>query len=370
LREASIDIYQINLALRQLSLDARFDADSLEFSGQSTFGDGVADFSGDMTWRDGEPFGTLSVKGDDLLVVNVPEARIRASPDLAFKVAARRIEVTGSVLVPRGHIEPADLTTAVLTSGDEVMVGEPVTDPAERWTVVSNIRLELGSDVRIEAYRLAANLGGALQLRTDESQVTRGQGELTIFDGKYAQFGRQLDVERGRLIFNNVPLSDPGIDLSAQKVFPDAIAGSVTAGVNVRGTLRAPRLTFYSEPALPPSQVASLILAGGSIESFGDTQAPGAARNDLLAQGGAILAQRVGSQVGLDDVGIQTDRAGDNTSLVVGKYLSPRLYISYGVSLAEAINTLKLRWIISDRWTISTEAGQERSADIVFTLKR
>jgi hypothetical protein len=40
------------------------------------------------------------------------------------------------------------------------------------------------------------------------------------------------------------------------------------------------------------------------------------------------------------------------------------------VSLAEAINTLKLRWIISERWTISTEAGQERSADIVFTLKK
>ncbi|HUG71921.1 MAG TPA: translocation/assembly module TamB domain-containing protein [Steroidobacteraceae bacterium] len=370
LREASIDIYQVNLALRDLALDARFDASSLELTGQSNFGNGIAKFSGNMAWRDGEPVGTLRVEGNDLQIVNVPEALIHASPDLTFKVDGRRIEVSGEVRVPYGRIEPADLTTAVLVSNDEIMVGEPVVDPSQRWTIVSDILLQLGNDVRIETLGLAAALGGALRLRTDESQVTRGQGELTISDGRYAALGRLLDVERGRLIFNNAPLSDPGIDLSAQKVFPDAIAGSVTAGVNVRGSLRAPRMTFFSEPSLPQSQIASLILAGGSIESFGDSQAPGAARNDLLAQGGAILAQRVGSQVGIDDVGIETDRLGDHTSLVVGKYLSPRLYISYGVSLAEAINTLKLRWIISERWTISTEAGQERSADIVFTLKK
>jgi translocation and assembly module TamB len=95
----------------------------------------------------------------------------------------------------------------------------------------------------------------------------------------------------------------------------------------------------------------------------------GAARNDLLAQGGAILAQRLGTRVGVDDVGIESDLSND-TSLVLGKYLSPRIYVSYGISLAEAINTLKMRFTIGDRWTIKTEAGQARSADIVYTLKR
>ena len=42
------------------------------------------------------------------------------------------------------------------------------------------------------------------------SQVTRGQGELNIAEGKYAALGRLLDIERGRLIFNNGPLGDPG----------------------------------------------------------------------------------------------------------------------------------------------------------------
>ena len=154
------------------------------------------------------------------------------------------------------------------------------------------------------------------------------------------------------------------MDLRAQKVFPD-----VTAGVNVRGTLRAPRMTFFSEPAIPQSQIVSLLLAGGSLESVQNSSRSGAARNDLLAQGGAILAQQFGSRVGIEDIGLESDRTNE-TSLVLGKYLSPRLYVSYGISLAEAINTVKLRYTIGDRWTLKTESGRARSADIVYTIRK
>jgi translocation and assembly module TamB len=366
LRDAQIDVYQVNLSLRALQLDARFDASALELSGQTKLGAGLAHFNGRLAWRDREPYGTLHVDGENLRLVDVPEARIDASPMLDFKLAGRRIEASGEVRVPRGKLEPADLTNAVLASGDEVLVGAPPIDPAQRWVVVSNIRLVLGDDVNINSLGLTAKLGGNILLRTDESQISRGQGELNIVSGKYAALGRQLDVQRGRLIFNNGPLGDPGIDLRAQKVFPD-----VTAGVNVRGSLRAPRMTFFSEPAIPQSQIASLILAGGSLETVQNSNSSGAARNDLLAQGGAILAQQIGSRVGIDDVSLESNSfaANQTTSLVLGRYLSPHVYISYGISLAEAINTLKLRYTIGDRWTIKTEAGQERSADIVFTVR-
>jgi translocation and assembly module TamB len=364
IRDAALDLYQINLSLRELAVDASFDAEALQLQGSSRLGDGRAEFNGRMSWRGGQPFGDLHMQGERLLIVNVPEARILASPNLDFTIAGRRIDARGEVVLPYARIEPADLTSAVLSSGDEVLVGEEVLDPSQRWIVNSNIRLQLGNDVRLESLGLSARLGGTLEVRSEGSQASRGIGELSVTEGRYQALGRMLDIERGRLIFNNVPLNDPGIDLRAEKVFPAA-----TAGVNVRGSLREPRLTFYSEPSMPQSQIASLILAGGSIESLSDNQAPGAARNDLLAQGGAILAQRVGAQMGVDDVGIESD-IDNQTSLVLGKYLSDRLYISYGISLAEAINTLKLRWTISERWTIKTEAGQERSADIVYTLKK
>ena len=84
-----------------------------------------------------------------------------------------------------------------------------------------------------------------------------------------------------------------------------------------------------------------------------------------------ILAQQIGSRVGIQDVSLESNSFAQNqTSLVLGRYLSPHIYISYGISLAEAINTIKMRYTIGDRWTIKTEAGKERSADLVFTIEK
>jgi translocation and assembly module TamB len=364
LRDAQIDVYQINLALRDLSLDAKLNAENLEISAQSRFGDGTAKFNGNLAWRNREPYGALHVEGERLRVVNVPEGRIEASPKLDFKLAGRRIDATGEVLIPYARLEPADLTNAVLASNDEVLVGTPPVDPNKRWIVASNLKLVLGDQVNINAFGLTARLGGAITVRSDEGQITRGQGELNIVEGKFVALGRRLDIERGRLLFSNGPVNDPGIDLRAQKEFPD-----IVAGVNVRGTLRSQRMTFFSEPAIPQQQIATLILAGGSLASVQSSSGSNAQRSALLAQGGAILAQQYGSKVGIEDVGIETDLK-DDTSLVFGRYLSDKLYISYGISLAEAINTVKLRYTIGDRWTVKTESGKAQSADLEYTIRK
>ena len=73
--------------------------------------------------------------------------------------------------------------------------------------------------------------------------------------------------------------------------------------------------------------------------------------------------------VGLDDVGL-TQNADAGAELVFGKFLSPRLYVSYGISLVDQINTLKLRYTIGDRWVLSAESGRESAGDIEFRIER
>ena len=363
-RNGELDLYQVNLALRAISLDARLDGSQLQLSGDTKAGGGSGRISGQLSWRDRKPYGALHLEGENLQVVNVPEARILASPKLDFAIAGNRIDVTGAVKVPQATLEPVTITNAVLSSSDEELVGGPPGQRQSQWLVVSDIAITLGDKVSIDTYGLKGRVTGSIRTRTDELQVSRGAGELDVAEGKYVAFGRILDIARGRLIFNNGPLNDPGIDLRAQKVFPD-----VTAGVNVRGSLRAPRMTFFSDPAMPQSQIVSLILAGGSLDSVQNSSRQGAARNEALAQGGAIIAQQLGSRVGIEDIGIESDTTND-TSLVLGKYLSTHIYVSYGISLAEAINTVKLRYTIGDHWTIKTESGKARSADLVYTIKK
>jgi translocation and assembly module TamB len=365
LENGELDLYQVNLSLRETQMEARLLDNGITFSAAASAGTGKLASNGSLNWREGEPKGQLVLKGENLLLVNVPEARIKASPDLTFRIDGRRLAIEGQVVIPEAAIAPADLTGAVLSSSDEVIVGAVPRDPAKTFSVTSRVRMVLGERVTLDSFGLSGRLTGSLTADTGADGISRGTGELAVADGKYAALGRRLDIQRGRLIFSGGLLADPGIDLRAQKQFPDVIAG-----VNVRGTLRAPRMTFFSEPSLPQSQIVSLILAGGTFESAQSTDRDAASRRgEVLAQGGAIIAQQLGQKVGIEDVSIEQDLSNE-TSLVLGKYLSPRLYVSYGISLAESINTIKLRYTLGDRWTLRTEAGKERSAEVVYTIEK
>lgn len=358
--DAELDFYQVNLAVRALRFDAALTENGLDFRGRARLGSGEASASGQLAWRDALPHGTLRLLGTGLRVVDIPEAQIDASPDLSFSVDGRRVEVTGTVQVPYARIVPEDLAGAVRPSSDEVLVGEETRESARRFEVMSAVTLTLGDQVSIETRGLSGGLAGSINVKSGYEAITRATGELSIVKGKYTAYAHNMDIERGRLIFTGGSVDDPGIDIRAARRFPD-----VKAGVNVRGTLQQPRISFFSEPSLPQSQIASLLLSG-SLETAQTRQ--GGAGNTALVQGGAILAQQLGSRVGIQDVGVQSDLLTNNTSLVLGRYLSPRFYVSYGISLTQTLNVLKLRYSLGDHWTISTEVGQARGADLVFSI--
>lgn len=364
LENAELDLYQVNLQLRGASLEARFIDNRLTLAGAARAGEGRLDVRGSLAWRDGAPFGEVSLNGEKLRLVDVPEAQIDASPGLDFRVRGRRIEVTGGVRIPYARIAPADLSDAVLASGDEVIVGAEPIDPQKRFQVASHVMMTLGEDVRVETSGLSGSLTGSIAVKTDTEEISRARGELKIEEGRYTAYGRKLDIQRGRLIFAGGLLGDPGVDIRAAKEFPD-----IVAGVNVRGTLLQPRLTFFSEPSIPQSQIVSLLIAGGSLETAQDSSERGSTRSALATQGGALLAAQLGERIGLGDVSIESTLDND-TALVLGRYLSPRLYVSYGISLTESINTFKARYTLGDRWTLKTEAGREQSAELVYTIEK
>jgi translocation and assembly module TamB len=123
-------------------------------------------------------------------------------------------------------------------------------------------------------------------------------------------------------------------------------------------------MSFFSDPPLPQAQIVSLILAGGSFQSA-QNQSTAA-----LGQAAALLTAQLGRRVGIPDVSVETDQIANETSLVLGRYLSPRLYVSYGVSLTEQLNTFKMRYTLGDHWTVRTELGQARGADLVYTIEK
>ena len=355
LEKGELDFYRWNLSLRELQLDASLNNDAVQFTAQGNAGQGLMNASGDFNWHD-HLSGSLQLKGANLLVSDSPEYHILASPDLKFVVSNNnnrgKIEVSGDMPIPSARIKPQTITNAVQSSPDAHFKDDALYQRDNGWLISSNVQASLGNDVHFDGLGLQGQLTGEVATKLSNDKPATGRGELAINDGHYEAYGRKLNIKRGRLLFDNTPLDNPGLDIQAERVINDVTLGDITVGVNVRGLLRDPRLEFYSDPSMSQTQIVSYLVVGKPLDQLQgqETSAVRSATSSLAIQGGGYLAAQLGHRVGLEDVGVETD-ANNQSSLVLGKFLSPRLYVSYGISLTQAINTLKLRYSLSKHWT-------------------
>ena len=51
-------------------------------------------------------------------------------------------------------------------------------------------------------------------------------------------------------------------------------------------------------------------------------------------------------------------------------YLSPRLYMAYGIGLFEDVRTLRLRYSVASRWSLQAESGDAQSGMIQYRGER
>jgi len=242
------------------------------------------------------------------------------------------------------------------------------TGPSTLERVRSRVRVEFGDDVRVDSYGLKARLAGGVTVITRPGDVVRGDGAITVVEGEYKAFGQYVKIKRGVLSYKMAPLDEPTLDLVGER---EIKAENIVVSINVRGTLAEPFVTLSSEPPLPEAEALSYLLTGRSINTLqsGEAASLNRAAESLAISGGGLLLGGIGTRIGLDEVSVE--QTGDeDTAVVLGKYLSPKLFVSYGISIAEAINTVKLRYMLNSRWSLKAEAGLEQSADIEYKIER
>jgi translocation and assembly module TamB len=368
--EGRFEFYRTNFILADAQLAGRFEGDELTFQGRGTTSGGSVTLDGRFRWPEGVMNGSMRLQGDRMLVADTPEFRIVASPDLTVTAGTSGYLVTGQVQIPSALIAPKDLTTSVSTSPDERIVGLDTDDdaPSTLERVRSQIDVVLGEDVRVDSYGLKAKLGGAVTVLTLPDDVARGQGAINVVSGEYKAFGQDIRIARGRLSYDNTPLSQPTLDLVAERRIEDE---DVTVAVNVRGQLDQPFITITSTPAMSSNEALSYLLTGRSVDQLqsGEVQQLDSAAQSLAVGSGGFLLGGIGTRLGFDAVTVEQS-GDDDTAVVLGKYLSPKLFVSYGISIAESINTIKARYTLNSKWALKAEAGLDQSADLEYRIER
>jgi translocation and assembly module TamB len=84
-----------------------------------------------------------------------------------------------------------------------------------------------------------------------------------------------------------------------------------------------------------------------------------AATRSLGAAAGGLLAKNVGRRLGADELSVKDDEMIGGAALTVGQYLSPRVYLSYGVGLFEPGEVVTLRYKINSDLSVQAQRGPE-----------
>jgi len=355
----------LGIRARDSMLSLRGEAGHFEVDGLLDTGAGALRLSGVLDDPfDGAPTFDMQLAGERVRLANTPQFNVLASPTLRLRLANNRLRVTGKLEVPEAKIAIDALDGAVAPSRD-VVVLDPRGEQgvAGALDVRANIDVVLGEKVELRGFGFDGGISGSLQINERSGRVAIGRGALTL-RGNYRAYGQDLEIQRGRLLFASSPLDDPGIDLRAQRKL-----STVTAGITVTGSARQPQLDVWSEPVLDQAEALSYLVLGRPLRSA--TAAEGSQLAQAAAAfGGNLLGEKLGSRLGFDTFGVADSQALGGAAFTVGKYLSPALYLSYGVSLFGTGQVVTLRYLLSAAFDIEIESGVESRAGVNYRIER
>jgi translocation and assembly module TamB len=225
--------------------------------------------------------------------------------------------------------------------------------------------------VRFDGFGLNAAFSGNILAVEVPGKPTAASGELKVTEGKYRAYGQNLDIETGRLIYAGGPITAPALDVRAVR---RPVTG-ILVGVQVRGSLKGPEFTLFSEPSMTQSEQLSYLVLGRPMDTASREEGSAVTRAAMAlgVAGGDFLSDKFGHKFGVDEIGIDTEtrETGEEAALVIGKYLSPQLYVSYGLGLFESVSTLRVRYSINSHWKLVTETTEtESGGDLLYTIER
>jgi len=328
----------LGLAISEIDLNSVIHDDN-RVEVQSTFraGDGTGELRSTAWSLNGLGGGlALSLTGENLTLIDLPDINVVADADLAVGVQREGLRINGNILIPRARLTPVDLTSgSKISESDDVVIVANGQDEAVAangnnapFEIHGNVALVLGNDVVVDLDVAEARVSGTSAFHWDGPHMPVATGQYNI-EGRFQAYGQLLDITEGTIRFPGIPASRPNLRIRAEReIFGNPQIRN--AGVLVTGTPQEPVVDVYTNPATTRDRALTLLVTGSD---FNYEQGMGA--------------------------------------VDVGTYIAPDLFISYGIGLFERGNVISIRYDIAKGFGIKATSGKNaEGVDLSYTLER
>jgi translocation and assembly module TamB len=371
------------LNLRNINVTSSIRGTEASINGQFMSGDGNGTLTGKAEWVD-KPAINLRLEGKELVIHQPPTMMAWISPALDIEIlpADKIVNLKGRVDIPRATITPnTNGNNAISKSADVRIVNldqnaNLVLKNVQPWLINADIDIALGNAVFFRGFNANARLIGGLHLRQRGQEGMTGEGVISMEkNAKLNIYGQALTFSKSNITFTG-PLLQPKLDIEAFKLIDN-----VTVSIEIKGTIANLKIATRNNGGLTEQEAYSALFSGhidrnnnSSINSSSNARNQvngalvGAGLNGAL-YGTQGFTNQIGNAFGLQSLAFGAEGTSTDTQVNVTGYLTPDLYIRYGVGVFTPVNKLTLRYQVSQRFYMEASSSLDRAIDFFYNWR-
>ena len=343
---------------------------NIDLRASATSGSGTLLITGDLNNLGSDNWQLLgNVSGENFQVLQQQQIKANISPSIDLTASSEAIRIEGVTRIPYARADIKSLPPSATRVSKDVVI---IDDESATETVVAgipvfiNLDLEIGKDVHFNGFGLDSKLVGKLNILQSPPRALLTTGYVSVVDGKYKAYGQELEIERGQLLFQG-PYDNPGLDILAVRETPE-----YEVGLEIEGTLQQPSSRIRPASGLSESQSMAILLTGKPLSeaSAGEAYMLLSAVSGLGMSSGPGIQEEIARTLHVDELSINAEDGFEQSSLSVGKFLSPRLFVRYVVGLFDQAFSVEMEYQVTDRLRLEATSGEAQSIDMVYKIER
>jgi len=247
--------------------------------------------------------------------------------------------------------------------------------PRNTWIRSSDLNMEISGDVAVVKSATGFELFGTIE----------------TLRGAYELYGKRFVLQKGKLEFLGGQEINPQVDIEALYSFRDSDRAKRQMALQLSGSLDKPDFSFLLDGiAVEEKDAFAYLLFGRGFEALTMGQRselteaqPGllsttTMTNVLAGQLANQLTERLRGELELDVIEFSGQDDWRQATLLVGKYLTNNLYLSYERTFALGYSTevvpekINLEYEIGRNWYLQASKGDEKTTgfDLIWKITR
>lgn len=384
LKGGRVAVVGVPLSLNDIELTGTIRGTQAQLDGTFYSGEGRGTLTGYVDWQS-ELQAKIGVSGKQLTIDSPPMLMAQFSPDIEviIRPPQKYVKVQGVISLPSATIRPPDASADIVAQSDDVVVIDrrltgnvaQMLKVSAPWSINADIGLDLGDDVVFRGFGARLPLAGALHLTQSGRGAMQARGVVQVAKrAKVDGIGQNLELNYAQIRFNGNMLN-PRLSIEGEK----QIEGQ-TVGLRIKGTASSPEITVFNDAGLTEQQAMNALITG-RISEASDAQTSeqtfrSQVTNNLAAAGLSLglsgthnITNQIGSALGLESLTVDASGSSSDTSVNITGYISPDLYIRYGVGVFSAESSLSMRYQLTRRIYIEATRATENVVDVIYRWK-